>query len=74
MKEVTFSPYDAQVVAEATNFYYTGQEGDAPLPIVENYPAPIESNSFTLPEGWWIMLVLGALVNIIIYFIFNRKS
>lgn len=73
MKEVTFSPYDAQVVANATNFYYTGQEGDAPLPITEqNYPAPTEPSTFSLPEGWWIMLILGALVNIIIYFILNR--
>lgn len=69
-----FTETDKQIAQNTIAWYYGDQMADLVLPqdvpeVDDPYiaqPAESAGLTFSLPDGWWMMLLLGVMLNIII--------
>lgn len=76
MNEGLFTNYDAAVAQETINSYYTGTDLSLPYPedFQETLPEQTTGLSITLPQGWWVILLMAILLNLSINLLLNRTK
>lgn len=77
MNDGLYTDFDADIANETVNWYYTNEGEPLVLPDPADYeemPSQTSGLSISLPEGWWIILIIGILINLSINLILNHKK